>query len=380
MKRFNYCTLWILTPLLLCIAACEDDKDDTQSLIKIVKTTIDSDPAALSGEIELSDANFTYEISGGSWCDVVKDGKSLKLSAGANYDFQNRTMEVVIRAGKEYRVPVTQKGIVFELTDKSRNHFNIGFAGGERTVDFLTNIKYTVDVPEAYASWISVVDLGNDAHTIVVSNSVERREGSVVFRYLEQSVEVSISQFDYMSYSEILGAALMIYTNSKGERVETNIVIEEREIDKTFTIRGTFESEIEREIPLKYVDNETVQGQLRFSTAMMIANFEDPENNVNIKSLACLLYADQYLKSNGAPVSSGTKAHLSNSHYYYPAEFIVEGTGTRFKFKDVPGCFESSAFNFRVARGILIQGVNAAGSSSYGTIYDTIFDIEIFKE
>lgn len=382
MKRFSYYTLLLLTPLLLCIAACsDDDKDDVLSPFQVVKTTIDSDPAALSGEIELSDANFTYTVSGGDWCEVKKDGKFLTLTSGANYDFQNRTVEVVIEVGKKkYRVPVTQNGIVFELTNKARNHFNVSFPGGERTIDLLTNVQYDVVIPDEYKDWISVIDLGNNSHTIVVDISTERRDGEVMFKYLEKIIAVTINQFNYMSYTELLGPALMTYTNSLGERIETDIELEERVVNGSFTLKGTFESEIPRELPLYYLDDDTHNGELRFSTAIINPSFEDPVNHASIKSLACLLYADQYLKSNGAPVASGTKAHMSNSSYYYPSEFIVEGTGTRFKFIDIPGCFPSSTFNYRVARGIVIQGVNAAGSSSYGKIYDTIFDIEIFKE
>lgn len=381
MKTYKYAIYLLFIPLLLFfISACEDEKDAPN--FKIVKTTIDGDPAKLEGQIEVSTPDFEFTVSN-DWCNVTKEGNILKLEAGANYDFHNRTVEVIIISGDtQYRVPVTQTGILFEFAGDKIVQYNFGLKGGDRTTQLLTNINYEVVIPEECKDWIEVEKLENSSQKILVKESKERREGKVIFKYLEKTIEIKISQFDYLGYQELLGPAKMTYTNSKEERVTTDIEIVEREVNKTFTVKGTFESGIPREIPLQFLDDENHKGELRFIPGIVDPDFEDIDNNKYIKSLASAYYIKQYY-SGGNPANDLYSA--IGSSFFYPAKFTAVEDGNLFTFQHTSeGCPDSyisgRLWYIREMQGIVIRGSNKAGTSTYGTPYDTITNIEIFKE
>ncbi|WP_101690848.1 BACON domain-containing protein [Dysgonomonas massiliensis] len=377
MKSYKNSIYLLFIPLLVFfITACSDDKEGQN--FRIVKTTIDGNPEGLIGEIELSSADFEYK-SNGDWCEIVKDGNILKLAADANYDFHNRTIEVIITSGNtEYRVPVTQTGILFEFLGDKIIQYNFSLAGGERTTELLTNINYEVVIAEEDKSWISVENLENNTHRILVKEATDRRESKVVFKYLEKTIEIKINQFDYLGYQEILGPAKMTYTNSAGERVETDIEIVEREVNKTFTLKGTFESKIPREIPLEFVDDENHRGEIRFIPAIIDPNFEDPEVNTKIKSLTCLIYANQVA---GAIHGKAYGGISKTDKYFYPSTYTPVGNGNLFTFKHSSEGFPDKSIWKRDTQGIILRGTNKEGESmGYGDPYDTILHIEIFKE
>lgn len=382
MKTYKYAIYLLFIPLLLFfLSACEDENE--ASNFKIVKTTIDGDPAKLEGQIEVSTTDFEFTVSG-DWCNVTKEENLLKLEAGANYDFHNRTVEIIITSGgTQYRVPVTQTGILFEFAGDKVIQYNFGLKGGDRTTQLLTNIKYEVVIPEENKDWIEVENLENSSHKILVKDSKDRREGKVIFKYLEKTIEIKISQFDYLGYKELLGPAKMTYTNSKEERVTTDIEIVEREENKTFTVKGTFESGIPREIPLQFLDDENHKGELRFIPGIVDPDFEDPDNDTKIKALASIIYANQYFAS--GDLTNPTYATTSSSNFY-PAKYTAVGNGNLFTFYHSSEGYPDNIIlgnliRKRVTQGIVIRGTNKTGSSVYGnTIYDTIFHIEIFKE
>lgn len=377
MKTYKYAIYLLFIPLLLLfISACEDEKDAPN--FKIVKTTIDGDPAKLEGQIEVSTSDFEFTVSN-DWCNVTKEGNILKLEAGANYDFHNRTVEVIITSGDtQYRVPVTQTGILFEFAGDKIVQYNFGLKGGDRTTQLLTNINYEVVIPEECKDWIEVEKLENSSQKILVKESKERREGKVIFKYLEKTIEIKISQFDYLGYKELLGPAKMTYTNSKEERVTTDIEIVEREENKTFTVKGTFESGISREIPLQFLDDETHKGELRFIPGIIDPDFEDPEKDSKIKSLVSMLLAKQYL-STGIPFANDAYAAVGSPNFY-PASYTAVGNGNSYTFFHSNEGYPSTTTFKRVTQGIVIRGANKAGSIGYGEFYDRIFHIEIFKE
>lgn len=387
--KFSYYKFLIPALPLLCLGACSgDDNDDNNASFKIVKTTIDTDPSALSGEIELSADNFVFSINGGDWCEVIKEGNLLKLNAGPNYDFQDRSAEILIESplGKRtLRVPVTQQGILFELIDKTRTKFNIGLEGGERDVAFLINIPVDVVISEEDQNWISVRDDGSGNYTVFVEPSEERRVGTVKFRYVDKVIPVLINQLDYLSYTEILGEVVLTYwtddESNGGEERQTNGEIVVKEYGSTYTLKATFSAGVPREIPMEYIEHvvingEDYNGQFRIRSGVIDANFEDPDNNPRITNLCCYLVADRYFKSNGTQTSDAK--NVSNAGYYYPSEVLVEPTGLRFNFINIPGCFPDGLLYTHVAKGFVIQGASAI--SALGYIYERVYHVSIFKD
>lgn len=390
MKRFSYFTLLFLTPFLLLLTACGSN-DDEQVSFKIIKTTIDTTPAALSGEIEVSISDFEFTVNGGEWCDVKKEGNLLKLDAGTNYDYQNRTIEIIIQSGQStLRVPVTQQGILFELIDKNRNKFNIGFAGGVREVELLLNVDIEILIPEGDKSWISVVNNGGGNYTIVIEPSVVRRTSTVTFRYIDKEINMGISQYDYLPYTEILGEArLSYYTNdiSKGGVPDTiDVEIVEKVRGESYTLKGTFSAGVPREIPMSYTEHAVINGvdyngQFRIRSGIIDPNFRDDNISTNIADLRCYLVADQFLKSNGSQTSGdGKNATITNQNIFYPSEVVIEPTGVRFNFVHIVGCWADALLYTYKTKGFIIQAANQNGSAVGQAIYENVYHISIFKE
>lgn len=149
-------------------------------------------------------------------------------------------------------------------------------------------------------------------------------------------------------------------------------------MNKTFTLKGTFESKIPREIPLEFVDDENHRGEIRFIPAIIDPNFEDPDVNTKIKSLTCLIYANQVA---GAIHGKAYGGISKTDKYFYPSTYTPVGNGNLFTFKHSSEGFPDKSIWKRDTQGIILRGTNKEGESmGYGDPYDTILHIEIFKE
>lgn len=374
--------LLVLPALLLLSYSCGDD-DKEVSDFKIIKTDLEESPVFLKGTIELSSADFEFTVLH-DWCKVARENNILKIEATENYDFLNRSTEIVITSGDvTYRVPITQTGILFEFTDDKFKYLSYSLMGGDRTIRLIANVDYEISIPEKDKEWLSIEKVKEDSLKIVVAPGAEARRSNITFKYFEKEIKAVVDQYNYLSYVELLGPAQMTYTNSKGERVETEIVFEEKVKNQEFYIRGTFESGIERRIPLTYIEER--EGELRFSASMLLEYFEDPEKDSKIKALATRLVADN--KNNKEEITS-TYAYVGDKRYY-PASFnpdkntnegvVYEFISTKEGFPDyslIPG----SILGYRTARGIEVCGTLATGRAAYGTPYDVIYHIEIVKK
>lgn len=374
MNNFRLYIYLLVVPITLFVTmACgDDDKDEFD--FRVLKTTIETSPYNLEGTIELSSSDFEYTTNG-DWCEVIKEGNILKLSAGVNYDFNNRTQEIIISSKNIVRrVPVTQTGVVFEFLDNRIKQFNLGLPGGERIIELMTNIEYEVVIPDENKEWISVESLGKGKHKIIVDQASSIRDGKVGFRFNEKYIEVLISQFNYLTYDQILGPAKMTYTNSEGERVETDIEIVEKESLKSVIVKATFESGIAREIPLEFIDNEEYRGELRFRPTILEEYFTDAENHASIVSLGTVLYSDETHTTQSPRVKL---TYPDSAKGYYPGVFKAQTDGNLFIFQHRVGANEGSGGWTRNTRGFAIYGLNKRGSIKYGNQYDTVLDFEI---
>lgn len=382
MNSFRKYFVFFVPILLLLATACGDDKNDIP--FEIIQTSIKGTPIELHGEIKLSSADFEYLVMA-EWCEVTKENNSLKLQAGANYDTFNRSTEIIITSGNtEYRIPVTQTGTLFEFLDETVGILNFSLTGGQRSVQLLTNVEYEVVIPDQDKDWIEVVKGDDDINTVFVKEAAERRFSEISFKYLEKTIDITINQLDYLGYHDLLGPAIMTYTNSSGETVETPIEILPKEELKTFLVKGVFESGVEREIPLTFVDDEDHQGELRFYPGNMDPNFIDLGMDENIRSLGSVVFVKQFFRNPLTDDEPDDIYALFNSYknYYYPALFEADERGNHYTFqhsdKGVPPWMP--AIFGRDTKGLLIKGVSADGKKHYGDPYDTLFDIKIFKE
>lgn len=370
-------TLLYILLLTVFFAACNNDDEEDDNGFHIVVTDIQETPESLSGIIVLSSEDFEFEVRH-DWCEVVKSGNKLILNTDINFGFMNRTTEVKIRSGKKtIVVPVTQTGMLLDFSLDSDTKFNFNYDGGVRRVRILSNVDYEIVIPEEYKDWISVDEVTPDVFNINIATSDVNRLGSLSFEYLGKALPINIKQYNFLSYQQLLGEVTMSYTNSLDERVTTQVVLSEKEKDKVFNLTGTFESGVERTIPLTYlVDSD---GELRFYPAMLQKPYTDPADS-RVGSMTLLIQATQKKVTVTEPfyvypTTSGLKQ-------YYPgkAEFVDAGSLYRFAHspEGVPnGGFGTTVYP-RETHGVIVAGTSAAGTSRYIT-YDTIFDIVITK-
>lgn len=384
MNKLKYSIYLLLIPIALFLTySCNDDNKDEIGF-KIVKTTIETSPYSLEGTVELSSPDFEYEtlFFEEEWCEVTKEGNTLKLTAGINYDFNNRSMELLISSGDtKYRVPVTQVGVVFEFYDNNLKQYNLGLPGGERTIQLMSNVEYDVVIPEEDQEWLSVEPLENNLYKIIVGEGTEPRVGKVGFQFHESYIEILINQFDYMSYEELLGSAKMIYTDMIRDttKVEVDIEVVEKEFLKSYIIKFKSRDDIEYELPFTFIDTEEIRGEIRLIPEIIDKQFRDPEKNVNIKSLSTAVYSYEYDKDGINLIKEYQKFSYPTGASYLPTTYTPLPTGHLFKFVHKDGCVKGAGLNVRIAKGIAILGTNEKGSLKYGDPYEILMDIEIIK-
>ena len=364
MKMTNYIKISMLfLPLLLVLIACSDD--DNTNDFRIVRTVIDEKPISVVGTIELSSADFTFEVRKNDWCTVTKEDKILHIQAGANYDFMNRSTEIIINSGTvEYRVPVTQTGVLFEFASgEEQLNYKFSYDGGNIDLRILANVDFTYSNTSDDTDWISIKENENGEFTLTIDQSTVRRTGEVIFTYYEKELKVKIFQYKYLSISEYLGNARLSYDNEDGDRKTVDVTITKNTADQVLNIDGTFEGST-YSIPVSYMSD--LEGILHFKGAIMNASFEDPDNHASIKALACIVYADQYMS--GKP--SGYAFGYVGRAQYYPSKADYEDDKTILTFyHSSEGFPDSLPLYTRKTRGIMITGTNKIGSTRYGTPY-----------
>lgn len=391
-KHTFYLYLWLLSGLLIFATACSDD-DEKGSGLDVVRTTIESTPVELTGTIEMNTEYFEFSINEeDEWCQIVKDKNILRVSAGANYEYNNRTAEVYIKSGSTvHRVPVTQVGVIFDLIEHRVTQMNFGLDGGERTIGLLSNVAYEPFVEDKDKDWIAVEKIDTDQYKVVVKSGTERREGKFGFRYLEKTIEIIINQFDYLTYEELIGPAEMRYTNWAGARITTDIEIvanEKNGDNGTFWIKGVFGEGIERQLLLYFEKIKDSGNELRFRSFTIDPDFTDPEKDEGIVSLHCFLYANRWVGTNWTTPSTDAVAQAGGSQYY-PADFTPVAEGSLFTFVENRGWNYGFGRTGKI-RGLIISGGDKAGSAAIPkpdnpnklpdigvNPYDAFLDIEI---
>lgn len=371
--------LLLLSLLGFVVTGCSDD-DGVASNFKIIETKITETPSDLEGTIELSSSDFEYVVRH-DWCEVTAEGNMLKLKAGPNYDFLNRSTEIIITSGSvKYTIPVTQTGILFEFSENIKTSFKYGLNGGERSVRVLSNIDYEIIISENAKDWISIESEPNAVYNIIVKEGEERREGAVFFTYLDKTLKVDIEQYNYLSYQDLLGPATMTYKDSLNNVFTTEVEFIEKDLNKEFYLKGTFQSGVERMIPIQYL--EELEGELRFRSTILEEYFQDNANSPKIEALCAMLTAKRTAKFGNPPAVDEPSVSATSKNYYPSSfEFISESSAdVSYKFKHTPEGYPDGPNHTFSVIGMKVRGTNKRGSSAYGAAYDILYDIEIIKK
>jgi|ADurb_Gel_03_Slu_FD_contig_71_830678_length_5954_multi_3_in_0_out_0_2 thiol-disulfide isomerase/thioredoxin len=160
--------------------------------------------AAFSAEYVFS-TNYDWTArSSGPWLTVSPssgmpgDNIILKLSAGENANYDNRTATVTITAGEITRTFTVDQAQNegFELT---KTDYSVGKDGGNITIPISANVTYTCTVSESARSWLAVTQTKalsnyNIVLTVSKNETYGSRTGTVTIAYGNQESVITITQ------------------------------------------------------------------------------------------------------------------------------------------------------------------------------------------
>ena len=124
-----------------------------------------------------------------NWCTVSQsEGAAgtynVSVTVGENAGYDDRNVVLVLTAGelkKNVIVNQKQKNAITLTTDR----FEVGNEGGTINVEVKSNVNYSVEIPEAYKSWISqgsqtrALSSKNLSFNIAESKEYDKREGEI---------------------------------------------------------------------------------------------------------------------------------------------------------------------------------------------------------
>lgn len=163
--------------------------------------------------------------SNSDWCQVLVNGKKIKVTVASFSGVENRTAVVAISAGGDYpvNVPVTQKAAKFIIADLV---FDVDYIAGSVQTKVISDEAVTVSTSD---DWITV-DYNDGTITIdVLFNPIEKdRTGTVEVTSKNITQTIIINQAARrVGYSDFVGEWELSYINTiNGEDSRTVINVE----------------------------------------------------------------------------------------------------------------------------------------------------------
>ena len=145
------------------------------------------------------------EVQGGSsWCKVSQNegsagSFSLAVIVNENTDYSDRNVVLVLEAGnvvKNVIVNQKQNNAITLTTDR----FEVDNSGGTIDVEVKSNIKYNVEIPEQYRSWISqtsstrALSSTRISFKIAENTDYDKREGEILISSDEITERIKVYQ------------------------------------------------------------------------------------------------------------------------------------------------------------------------------------------
>lgn len=152
----------------------------------------------------------------GGWCTPSissgsKGNSSITFTISANEDSEDRTSSFTLACGTlSKNIIFTQKGC--NSLTLSTDWFEVPFEGGEIDIQVLSNVDYTIEIPEEYVSWIHSMSTRSAATTthnyfkVDASEEYEKREAVLKVKSSLGEEEVHVYQ---------VGGAVLVLSENK---------------------------------------------------------------------------------------------------------------------------------------------------------------------
>ena len=216
------------------VFACKDDDHAYEVLtLPIVKSEVDFEAVGGVGTIEVDTKEaVSVEDFSADWCSVTVSGNIITVTAAPASSIEGRTVMLRISSGgKNTAIPITQLGTVFSINETS---LAFTLAGGERTINVLSNMPVTVNIPVDWATY----NIEGDSIKFTIDPSQSVRSTKAIIICGPRSEEVEIAQIP--SYADFLGEWTMYYSDLDADLTDLSrvVTLEQNVINQSFKLNG----------------------------------------------------------------------------------------------------------------------------------------------
>lgn len=150
------------------------------------------------------DWTLTAFNTNGGWCTPSissgsKGNSSITFTISANEDSEDRTSSFTLACGSlSKNIVITQKGR--NTLTLSTSRFDVPLEGGEIDVQVLSNVDYTIELPEEYSSWIhrnatrATTSITHNSFTVDASEEYDKREAILLVKSSLGEEEIHVYQ------------------------------------------------------------------------------------------------------------------------------------------------------------------------------------------
>ena len=371
----------MLSILSIVLYSCK--KDDVASELTVLETKVANGPLANTGTIQLSSTNFSATVED-EWCTIQTEGNVIHVSMDQNDSKTNRSTLIHITAndGKKLVVPITQRGLLFEVNSPLSN-LNYSLKGGVKKINVISNIDYEVKFDQDWLSYEIVGDtLLLKANTFAPADLNERRTAKATLMYGNEEVVLELAQFNIFSYEDFMGAAFLSYvdhaTLDESKRVRIPVTIKEKIPGTVFTVTTA---------PMAVLGNNRINIDVTYnpdasiqinSGQLIVRGLVEPKANDIINNNMVKVYAAAY--------NIAAKAFSTKADPLLKASGQSVGTGTQYKFEKFNewdnGALLPSLLKYYTADGLAISAYrfSSVSMSRYSTIAPYVYMLDLRLE
>lgn len=230
MKAISSIILYLCAlTLVFALGACTKGGDDSPvSTFAVVRTSHDLSVDALSATIVLSEAGFELSTDAPWLTATVQNGTEVLVRMEPNTSSESRTASVILsKAGRTYRVPFTQMGVLNSVSDLVAT-LSYNRKGGTSRYTLSGPDQLVVTIPEAAKSWLSYT-VENDQLVLtcapLTTTAPDDRSAIVSIAKGVYYKTMTISQtWGNILYEDLLGEYTLSYTTWKDDTVNTATV------------------------------------------------------------------------------------------------------------------------------------------------------------
>ncbi len=213
------------------ISFCACDSDDitnpyeVEATVSLVATDVDFDAAASSGTIVFSAVGEVTATSASDWCTTVVEDSIVRVSVTQNGSVVGRSTLVTLQCGEgSVKVPVTQKGVVFQFEKTTIATKN----DDAQTVSL--SMRSNIDLAVSYApEWAKVRLTDDSVHVEFTANETGHiRQDYIKFESgnFKDSLQIVQADFD----KDIAGAYTIYYVDDQNRERSARLTLTKNEI------------------------------------------------------------------------------------------------------------------------------------------------------